>query len=343
MKSCWFCRELACVTVIGLFVVQAALAQPAVGRPQIGIAPLPGGAGNKAEAKMPWNEAELVFTAMLQSAEAGPVAQSFPPIYHHSLHLHVERVLRGELKTDLTMTANHSARQQNSPTFPVGKVCLVAASKSRGNLRVERIEAASEEAIKQVELQCSLPLGWKIADGQPLSPWAGLGAKAWSGGDLGDASLKCQKTGRPALLAGGVNFEVEKVPPAKDIKWTNPDGDGEYKITVSNPTDKSVVVPALLSDGDRILWEESLVVLCQGKAYPCPGAAGVGAGVEPVQLAPGESLSTVVNALRLDGPEWPRGGYRIEFQFCLGEKSRTMSFYYMSRHHDPIREQLKDE
>ena len=35
---------------------------------------------------------------------------------------------------------------------------------------------------------------------------------------------------------------------------------------------------------------------------------------------------------------WPKGGYRIEFQFCLGEKSATKSFYYLSKHHDAIRD-----
>jgi hypothetical protein len=56
-----------------------------------------------------------------------------------------------------------------------------------------------------------------------------------------------------------------------------------------------------------------------------------------VTLKAGQSISTVVNALALEGPTWPKGGYRIEFQFCLGERSSKQSFYYMSRHHDAIR------
>jgi hypothetical protein len=157
------------------------------------------------------------------------------------------------------------------------------------------------------------------------------------------AKLVCKTTGRPALFAGSkVDLVVEKVPPKNEIQWTNPDGDGEYRITVSNPTDQPLSVPALLRQADKILWEESLVILCQDKTYMCPGASGVSGKVESVTLKPGEKVSTVVNALRLNGPEWPQGGYRIEFRFCLGEKSQTMSFYYMSRHHDAIRAALQN-
>ena len=312
-------------------------AQPGRNRlPQVGLA------APEPEKKMPWNQAEYVFSAKLDSVDAGPVAQSFPPIYNHTLHFQIETVLRGELKAGDKIDGSHSARQHDAPAFPVGKTCLVAASRSRGHFRVDRIEAADDATLKQVTLQCRLPLGWKIRDGKPISPWASLGAKAWNSESGDNAELVCSKTGRPALLAGnGVSFQVEPVPPKKEIKWTNPDGDGEYRVTVTNTTDQAVDVPALLSDGDKILWTESLVILCQDKAYVCPACKGVSSSAGLTRLEPGQSVSTVVNALQLDGPEWPRGGYRIEFQFCLGEKSVTRSFYYLSRHHDKIREQLE--
>jgi hypothetical protein len=98
-----------------------------------------------------------------------------------------------------------------------------------------------------------------------------------------------------------------------------------------------VTVPALLSDGKAPLWNESLVILCQKKVYAVPGAKGVTKPAKPTVLKPGEELSGVVNVLKLQGPEWPKGGYRIEFQFCLGEKGVTKSFYYLSKHHDPLR------
>jgi len=324
----------AIVTAI-VFCTLTDAAQPGRGRPALG------GRGAAAEAPKKWNEAELVFTAKLDGVDAGPVGRSFPPMYSHQLHFTVEKVLRGPAESGEELILSHVARQHNRPTFPTGKVCLVAADKTRGTMRVEIVEEASAEKVAAVTLACSMPMGWKLDAGKPVSPWPARDEKAWSGTGKAEGQIFCSKTGRPALMAGSdVTFEVEKVPPKKDIKWTNPDGDGEYKITVTNATDKPITVPALLADGDKILWRESLAILCQDKAYPCPGSQGVSQKVQPTKLKPGQSVSTVVNALRLDGPEWPRGGYRIEFRFCLGEHSQTMSFYYLSKHHDKIREAL---
>jgi len=265
-------------------------------------------------------------------------------MYTHKLHFTVEKVIRGDLKAGEKIVASHVARQHKEPTFPTNEVCLVATSKARGGMRVLAVEKASADKLSTVKLACSLPLGWKTIDGKPVSPWASLGKKAWPDGVDVPSQVVCAKTGRPALLTeSGVDVTVEKVPPVKDIKWTNPDGDGEYKITVTNTTDRPQEVRSLLASGNKILWEECIVIICQGRAYACPGAKGLPGEVKPVQLKPGESVSKVVNALRLEGPKWPRGGYRIEFQFCLGEKSRTKSFYYMSRHHDKIRESLRTQ
>ena len=110
---------------------------------------------------------------------------------------------------------------------------------------------------------------------------------------------------------------------------------------MSNPTDQPLTVDALRREGKRVLWKESLVILCQGQAYLAPGSVGLLRPTQPVVLKPGETISTVINALELQGPNWPRGGYRIEFQFCLGQRSSKQSFYYMARHHDVIRASLR--
>ena len=307
-----------------------------------------GGPGGNAPKPVNWNEAEYVFTAKLENVIEGPTAQSFPPIYNHTLNLTVDKVLRGELKPKEKLAAHNAAHQTNAPIFPVGKICLVAANKAQGTLSILRIEEADDAKIADVEKLCALPIGWKLSGGKVVSPWAALGKK-WPEGVLADVKVKCDTTGRPALLLGsGVKLEVEAVIPKPDPanahpEWTNPDGDGEYKVTLTNTTDKPVTVPALLSDGKKILWDDSLVILCQGKAYTVPGSKGITEKVEAATLKPNESVSTVINALRLKGPEWPQGGYRIEFQICLGEKSQSKSFYYLSKHHDPIRDALRRE
>jgi len=332
MRKTWI-AVAACVVLVSMWIgPQTTCGEGKRGQP---------GVGRGAPALRPpkkWNESEYVFTGKLDRVDAGPVGQSMPPMYTHTLHFTVEKVLRGPLKPGEEVACSHVARQHKRPVFPNGKVCLVAASKSRGHLRVEIVEPASDTKLKDVELACSLPIGWKVEDGKPISPWASLGKNAWSATTDLKSKVVDGKTGRPALMAdSGVTFQVESVPPKQAIKWTNPDGDGEYKITVTNSTDKPIVVPALLSDGDKILWKESLVILCQNKVYLCPGCQGVSGKVQGTELGPGQSVSTTVNVLRLEGPTWPRGGYRIEFRFCLGEKSQTKSLYYMSRHHDKLR------
>jgi hypothetical protein len=288
-----------------------------------------------------WNSAEYVFTANLDKVDAGPVGMSFPPVYTHTLHFTVETVLRGPVKPGEKVVCSHVSRQENEPQFPLGKTCVVAANKAQDSLTAQHVEAADPVKVAMIKVACALPLGWTTEGEKPVSPWASLGKKAWAAEMAGvdGKTVLCSQTGRPALMAGDkVTFEVEPVPPKVAIQWTNPDGDGEYKITVTNPTDQPVKVPALLSAGGKILWEESLIILCQDKVYTCPGSQGVAGKVEPTTLAPKQSVSTVVSALRLKGPEWPQGGYRIEFQFCLGEKSKTQSLYYMSRHHDKLRD-----
>ena len=170
------------------------------------------------------------------------------------------------------------------------------------------------------------------------------GGKIYKRTEKVDAKHFCSVTGRPVLMVGSeVVYQVEKVPPIKAIKWTNPDGDGQYKVTITNPTKKPVTVEALRTVGKRILWKESMVILCQNKTYTVPGSVGLLRPTESLVLKPGQTISTVLNALELNGPSWPRGGSRIEFKFCLGEKSSTQSFYYMSRHHDVIRDALKKQ
>jgi hypothetical protein len=291
-----------------------------------------------------WNSLEMVFTGDLDGVQRGPVGMSFPPMYTAQLTFTVKQVIRGNLKVGDKITLAHAARQEQPPAYPERASCLVGAQTGdRNTLTLVRVEKAEPKMVEAVTAQCRLPLGWTMAGQQALSPWAGL-AGIWpkAAGNLG-AALICAKSGRPALLCGdAVEFSVKPMTPKKEIQWTNPDGDGDYLITVSNKTDKPLLVPALLTDGKEILWANSLLILCQDKAYSVPGCRTGLAKLESVTLKPGQSVTGTINPLALTGPAWPQGGYRISFQFCLGEKSVTHSFYYMARHHDKIRNALHE-
>ena len=341
-------KLIPCLTLALVCAVVAQQKRP-VPRPLPGARPLPGRLpgrfpGQNAKPQpVKWNEKQIVVTGAITDIKQGPTARSLPPIYNHTLTLKIDGVLRGGLKVGDQLQAHHSARQMEVPKFPKGKV-VVALSNVRGGFRTEGLESIDAKKLAAIKLACELPMGWVHAKGKLTSPWVAQKGRAWPKGQKVDAKHFCSVTGRPALMAGSeVVYQVEKVPPKKAIKWTNPDGDGQYKITITNPTKKPVTVEALRTVGKRILWKESMVILCQDKTYTVPGSVGLLRPTEPLVLKPGQTISTVLNALELNGPTWPRGGYRIEFKFCLGEKSSTQSFYYMSRHHDVIRDALKKQ
>jgi RNA polymerase sigma factor (sigma-70 family) len=353
-----------CMAALATFVTLGALAAaPLLGRkvvsgdeprggpavqPGPAVRPLPVQPGVRPGPKTPlqgdaverWGKAEVVVTALLTNVKKGPVGLSEPPLWSHGLDLMIRTPIRGSFKKGDMVTGHHGIRQAKEPTFPVGMECLVALKQVRGGWTVLAIQPATVADVAQAQLACALPLGWTVAKGRLLSPWAGLGSKAWPADAKGKGQFVCAETGRPSLMVGeGVEMTAEPLPPKVKLKYGNPDGDGEYRVMVKNTSDKAVTIPALLTVGGKVLWDESLVILCQGKVYTIPGAQGVKTAPRPATLKPGESISTVVNALKLQGPEWPRGGYRIEFQFALGEKSATRSFYYLSKHHDRIREE----
>lgn len=288
--------------------------------------------------------AQILFQGKLIKVQQGPVAQSMPPIYNHTLTFRVEEVFRGDLEAGDEVTLHHSARQKERPQFPTDNSCVVAANQKRGHMVALQVKEATMEQLASVDDAVSLPLGWIKEKDQLISPWAGRPG-VWPATD----GQKCAQSGRPALSCGpDIRFEVKPVEPQKKIKWTNPDGDGLYELTVTNTSKEIKLVPALLSQTDRdgkqnILWNESVCILCQAKIYPVPLSKGAGEEAKPVSLKSGESVSARLNVMHLNGPEWPRGGRRVEFQFCLGELSQTASFYYMSRHHDKIRESAQKE
>jgi hypothetical protein len=314
-----------------LAVMATALAKPV--RPP---AP-PDFSGLKPDAIKKWSGAEVLVIGKLTDVIAGPVGLSEPPVRSYTMKISPEKVLRGSAKLDKAFTANYSVRQREEPKFPAPtKECVIALKYVQNAWILQSVEETMGDNVEQAKLATSFPLGWTIKDGKLVSPWASVGKPGEAKG------VACSVTGRPVLpLGDGVRFTIEPMPPALKLKYGNPDGDGEFKLMVKNETDQELEVPALLTDGKAIRWNECVVIRCQDKVYPIPGSTGNVKDLKAVVLKPGETVTGTINAFAIDGPEWPRGGYRIEFQFCLAERSATHSFYYLSKHHDPIREAVQ--
>jgi len=286
------------------------------------------------------NQADIVFVGKVSRVVRGPVAMSDPPIHTLRLSFTAVKVIKGDSpgRGDLS----YRARQRQPPAVAEGDRLLVAAAavpRRRGSFRVVRLAPADAKNLKLAAFAAKLPTGWSVVDGKPVSPFASLGAKAWPAGAKPTAELVCSKTGRPGLLCGpAVKVAAKWVPSDKPVKYANPYGDGRFKITVTNTSAKAVDVPALLADATgEVLWADSLVVVWRGRGLTLPEAGKVPPNVKAAKLAAGASVSTVVNALGLEGVSWPRGGSRVTLRFGLGEKSGESFFYYLSRHHDKLR------
>jgi hypothetical protein len=246
-----------------------------------------------------WGECHCVFVGSLESLAEGPTARSMPPIYNHRLTFTVTEVLRGQLPDGVgvgaALTCAHSARQLEKPDFPpAGTVCIVGAATvaARGGGRMMmmrgpgggggeapsmtcmRVDVHSADAHAVAVLGCSLPFGWSTtAEGAIVSPWAALGADAWSPGEgstiaAEEGAHSCSVTGRPVLggASSSLRLSGAMVPPpsAADpsqpskggkpkgqfpggwFEWGNPDGDGEYSLTLTNTGAEPVSVPALI-------------------------------------------------------------------------------------------------
>jgi hypothetical protein len=287
-----------------------------------------------------FNQAEMVFIGKVTKVIDGPVSYTDPPGFSQTLTFDVAELLRG--KKPKMPDFGYSVTQNEVPRFPKEKTWIVAAdSYGDNNWNIRFLAPADDKLLALATKAARLPIGWKLEKGEVVSPWAGnkqseMSKQQWAKQD--PEVPTCAKTGRPALSAGDdVEFTSEQILPPGRHEFRNPYGDGQFRVTVTNRTDRVVSVPALRTDGQTIFWEDSLVILNAGAPYVLP-RAGKLTETKPMKLKPKESVSTVVDVLPLEGPQWARGGWRMYFQFCLGEKSSMNFFYYNSSHHDRLRE-----
>ena len=289
------------------------------------------------KALAPIASGEAVFVAKLTKVTAGPVGLSNPPVRTYTFEVEVGEQLRGPKPTG---ALSYQVRSAGVPVFPMDEKWLISARKAGKCWQITFIGTADKPLLDKAKALAALPAGWALEGGKPVSPWAALKEKAWPKDAPKVEGAVCSKTGRPALMAGAaVEFSVEQVPAENPQKFKNDMfGDGKFKLTVKNTGDNPVKVPALLTDGKTVFWADSVIVTTTGGAKLL-GAAGRATGTLPVELKAGESVSGVIDTLTLPDVNWPRGGQRVYFDFCLGEKSANNFFYYYSTVHDPMREE----
>lgn len=286
----------------------------------------------------PLSGCERVFVGKLTASKAGPVGLSDPPLHTFTLEFDPTDALRGE-KPDAKAVYRFSFRGNNPPKYDAGKAYIVGAKGQEGGWLLAAIVPDSADERKVVTQVLSVPAGWRWSDGKPVSPWASLGAKAWPKDGPKLADVTCSKCGRPALLVGdGITLTVEQVPAKNPQKFKNDMyGDGTFKVTVKNTTQKDATVPAVLTDGKDVLWADSVLFLYQDKPLVLPTAGKVTKDSKPLALKAGEGVSGEVNSLLLDGVQWPRGGSRVYFDVAVGDRTANTFFYYFSAVHDQLR------
>lgn len=281
--------------------------------------------------------APLVMVAIVTEAERAQIqAMIWPPRIGITFCFREPQMLRGAAPAAAEKFQYMLVGEGAVAPAPGDKVLVAAEQMPEHGWTIKLIELADDAGIKRVKQWISVPLGWSVQDGKPVSPWASLKDYAWPKDAVLKADVVCSKTGRPALGAAGAKITVEQVLPEDVKKFDNPFGDGIFKVTVTNPTDKPLLVPALLADDKQILWADSLVFVVEDKSFTLPPSDKLDAAVRSVTLKPGESVEANINTLSLSGVSWARGGSRIYFTFCLGDASQQNFFYYSSRHHDPM-------
>lgn len=278
------------------------------------------------------NQAGAVVVATIVSVDSHDILESFPEQHVMAMTVAVESALRGEPPRRLSVsihTVGDDPRPKAGDRLILGlvkEVQTLAMDGERPGIRWQITShlPASAAAIAQARIVAEAPVGAAQADGQ----------------------VSQTVLGRPAAAGPQrARLDVAQIAPETPVKWSNPYGDGKFKITVSNPTDEVIAVPGLWSYGGEILWSDSLIYVHRGEIHAMPGAKPLPEGALPARLAPGAAVSTVVDMLGVDFEGWA-GGARERFTFAVGAQAATSFFYYHRPLHDPmraaVRAQVKD-
>lgn len=278
-----------------------------------------------------WMKGDVIFVGTYTSYKVGfpqPEGDVRIPLLISGIHCKPTQVLRGGLINGKNIVVSNP--KFGPPKFKPGTTVLVSA-----NIDVEtrplgyplqgiQIAVADEETIRRVKEACSAPMGWTRIDDKWHSPWANIEGAQWPDGDSGD-HLRCAKTGRPAFrVGGGVRMEADRTF-ATEAHLKHVNGDLCFKVTLTNTSEKPTEVSALRRIGDKVLWNECLVIGYEGHVYPLPGAKGITMETKPVTLGAGENISHVLNLAAINEAKWPDNYKHVDVQLMIGDRRSTQT------------------
>lgn len=293
----------------------------------------------------------IAFIGTIIKVIPGISTRSLPPINHYKLRLENIRCLRGSVAGSEFSYRQHGAysghrdlleaeEEEEVHKEPTIGVTYLACSSDVQHINT--LVELDNNTIEQLLQSIKIPLGWnQKSNGKYESPWQYSHTKKvkWYNHQRFADSDKCVKTGRPLLITpDSITLSCQPVPAIHTNEYQNPDGDGVFKLIVTNNSNHPVEIPALLRDSHskKILWEESIFVITDTGNHFFPGH-GQARDVEPVELEPEQSVSVQLDTLTLHGLAWPQGGWRLHLRFCLGDKAVEGNYYYFTNHHESIR------
>ena len=243
---------------------------------------------------------------------------------------------------------------KEDPNFPEeDQLVLIALTGTSSTKRLAYWEEANAKTLDHVTKLIDLPLGWTLdEDGKPLSPWAEYGKQSQMRED--NPLVLCSKSDRGFSPADeGLTISVSKIP-SEFIQnnYANRDGDGYFTLSLRNPTEFPLSIPALRRTKDGILWKESLV--CLVTSTSSNGRASIAGSVclpnfafaelkstEATILEPGQEISTTINPLLFSNFPKTQGFSQLYFRFCIGKMVAQTSFYFNSSYHAKIIRKIK--
>ena len=240
------------------------------------------------------------------------------------------------------------------PEFPEDdQLVLIALTGTSSTKRLAYWEGVNVTTLDHVTKLIDLPFGWTLnEDGKPLSPWSEYGKQLQMGEE--NPLILCSKSDRGYSPADeGLTISVSKIP-SEFIQnnYANRDGDGYFTLSLRNPTEFPLAIPALRRTKDGILWKESLVCLVTATSSSngattnsvcLPGFSSIAElkSTEATILEPGQEISTTVNPLLFSNFPEIQGYSQLYFRFCFGKMVAQTSFYFNSTYHAKIIRKIK--